>query len=296
MDATEQYFLKQATGFLNRSIAKYRLRLALKRLGARVLGVIAPSVEGDSLPPVTVLIVSYNTMLATELTLRTLRQHTRYPNYDIWVVENGSTDGSLEVLREMQEEFGYTLIESKEAKQHAHWLDYAMQHVETPYWVAVDSDMLFLGQDWLYDIIIRLESDPDLYLVGCEPVPGGVGVEPVGGKIVEAGEHVATWLFGARTSLRDSIPYSFAFYKAGINDATGLERVFDSGGKILAEMRKQGIRYDYMPVSFRTKYYHYGSLSWAFDYNMPERYRELKALQLQDIERLVCALRRTSLT
>ena len=48
-----------------------------------------------------------------------------------------------------------------------------------------------------------------------------------------------------------------------------------------------------MPRSFRLKYHHFGSLSWAFNYDVPTAYRELKTRQLQDIERRVRVLRRS---
>lgn len=277
---------------MNRLIAKYRIKLAAKRVGAGILSAVATPAPASS-PPVTLLVVSYNTRYATELALRSLQRHTRYPNYEIWVVENGSTDGSLEALRPLRDELGFRLIESPDPKLHAHWLDYAMTHVGTPYWFAVDSDLLFLGRDWLADMVATFEADPHLYLVGGEAVPGGVGVEPVGGKTVESGEHVSTWLFGVRASLRERVTSSFAFHKAGVNPETGLERVYDSGGKILADMRDRGLRYGYMPRPFRLKYHHYGSLSWAFSYDVPAPYRELKTRQLRDIERRVRALRRS---
>lgn len=269
---------------MNRVIVKYRLKLLMKRAAAGVLGLGAPAPPRDA-PAVTLYVVSYNTRHATELSLRSMRRYTRYPNYSIQVIENGSKDGSLEALRELRDELGFDLVESREPRLHAHWLDHALQTAATPFWFAVDSDLALLGHDWLSDMMRRFEADPGLFLVGAEAVPGGVGVEPVGGKKVEAGEHVSTWLFGVRSGLREHVGSSFAFHVEGIDPESGLERVYDSGGKLLSDMRERGLRYGYMPVWFLAKYYHFGSLSWAFNYEIPADRRDLKAFQLSDIER-----------
>jgi len=268
---------------MNRAIVRYRVKLLLKRAAAGALSLRAPRVDRGA-PAVTVYVVSYNTRAATELAIRTLRRHTRYPNYTLRVIENGSTDGSLEALRTLKAELGFELLEAEAPHLHAHWLDYALRETATPYWFAVDSDLVLLGRDWLADMMVRFMADRDLYLVGAEQVPGGVGVEPVGGKTVDAGEHVSTWLFGVRTDLRLLVDTSFAFHHGGTDAETGIERVFDSGGKLLFDMRERGLRYGFMPAWYLAKYYHFGQLSWAFNYDIPDERRALKVFQLAQIE------------
>jgi len=52
-------------------------------------------------PKVSIIVVSYNTISHTRLCLESLLRHTGYPNYEVIVVDNGSTDGSTVLLAGM---------------------------------------------------------------------------------------------------------------------------------------------------------------------------------------------------
>ena len=150
---------------MNRTILKYHATIAAKRLASRLLS--SHSCANDA-PAVTVFISSLNTRYPLELALRSLTAMTAYPNYRIVVGENASTDGSAEFLRDAAAEFPLTVIKSEIPKLHSQWLDELSQTVETPYWVAVDSDMLFTARDWLSDLIRVMQDDPDLYVLAAE--------------------------------------------------------------------------------------------------------------------------------
>jgi hypothetical protein len=184
------------------------------------------------------------------------------------------------------------LITSPRARLHSEWLDEMFRTVDTPYWFAVDSDMLFLGRDWLADMLSVMERRPDLYLLAAEPrEPRLHFVEPVSGEVIDLAEAPSTWLFCVRTSLRDRLQTSFAFHKDGVNPETGNLRCSDTGGKLLADMRANGLRYAYMPAWYRWKYHHFGSLSWGAAAAGDDPQVGWKRFQLDDIERRVMNLR-----
>lgn len=56
----------------------------------------------ESLPPVTIVILTWNGLAYTRRCLETLRANTSHDNYHILVVDNGSTDGTQEFLKEEQ--------------------------------------------------------------------------------------------------------------------------------------------------------------------------------------------------
>lgn len=67
-------------------------------------------VESAGLPPVVVAVVSWNTRDLLRECLRSLAPDVRDGLADVWVIDNGSTDGSRELVREQFP--GVTLIES----------------------------------------------------------------------------------------------------------------------------------------------------------------------------------------
>lgn len=62
-----------------------------------------------SLPLVTVIIASYNHAPYIEASVRSVLQQT-YGNIELLVVDDGSTDGSVELLRALQAEAGFDLV------------------------------------------------------------------------------------------------------------------------------------------------------------------------------------------
>jgi len=278
-----------------RSIMAYRVRMALKGLRAAQAAREHPPTPLASTPPVTLFISSFNTRYPLELTIRTLRRYTAYPDYRLWIADNASTDGSREYLQTLAKEMpNVRLILNDAPRAHGDWLDEVYRTVDTELWFAVDSDMLFLGSDWLHDMVAAFVNDPTLYILSGEPKPGSPGVREPYGNIVDTGDTPSTWLFGIRTSLRDKVDASFGFYKAGINEATGNLLCYDTGGWLLHNAREQGLRDAVMPEWFRDKWHHFGSLSWTLgDGAMAgdARYQRVKRFQLRDIERRTLAFR-----
>jgi hypothetical protein len=266
-------------------VGGYRTRLLLKRA-------VAPAVARGRPrrlkyePAVTVFISSMNTRGALELTIRSLMRNTSYSNYRIWVVDNASTDGSYEYLQSLEGNLLVTVTRSSCARPHGEWLDEVMSSMSTPYWVAVDSDMLFLGRDWLSDLISAMEADPEMYLLSSEqrrPVPGFI--EPVSGETIDLGEAPATWLFCVRTSLRDRVQSSFLFCVDHVDQITGRKSCYDTGGKLLADMRNVHLRYAYMPRWYMWKYHHFGSMSWGGIADPRSVRSRFKSYQARDIRR-----------
>ena len=50
---------------------------------------------------VTIIILTWNGLAYTKRCLETLRERTTFPDYEVVVVDNGSTDGTVEYLRSL---------------------------------------------------------------------------------------------------------------------------------------------------------------------------------------------------
>jgi glycosyltransferase involved in cell wall biosynthesis len=228
--------------------------------------------------------VNMNNRHALQLTIESFRKRTRYSNYELWVVDNCSTDGAREYLESLQGTFPMRLILAEKPRSHSEWLDWAFENIQTPLWVGMDNDIYFLGADWLADLVRRMVQDPDLYLLGGEHLMPMLNyVEPVGNELINVGERFSAYLFCVRTSLRDQLRTSFAFYKMPREEGK-LLTCLDTGGKLMADMAERKLTFAFMPRWFRWKWHHIGNLTWVFNHTVNDQVRDLKLYQLRDIQ------------
>jgi glycosyltransferase involved in cell wall biosynthesis len=277
--------------------AGYRIaRYHLQMLSKRILSAYSSGPTVDRLaetPAVTVFITNINNRFPLELTLRTLIRHTEYPNYRILVADNGSTDGSIEMVQGMiEDDAPIRLIDHGQPRPQHEWYDYMAAHVETPLWVGMHEDLMFIDGDWLVELVFMMEKRPDLLLLGGEYFPPSIGqTEPVSKEVVNLMESLSTWIFCARSELRDYVDTSFSFYKRWSEEA-GRTILYDQGGKLIEDLRSAGLGFDCMPPHYTRKYQHVANISWAFKYDMEEAQRKFKLHQLSDVKRRVRRLQR----
>jgi len=269
-------------------IARYQGTLLVKRLRAPFSS--GPTVEDlDDTPPVTVFITSLNNRSALELALRTLMAHTAYPNYQILVADKASTDGSVEMVQGLIEQGAPIRLLAHKSPAPLQHESYEMMAatVDTPLWVGMHEDMMFLADDWLVDLVYEMQTRPELLILGGEYVPPRSNfTEPVGKKVVDLMEPLSTWLFCARADLRNHSDTPFAFHKQW-SEERGRPILYDQGGRLIEDLREAGLGVGYMPPSYRNKYQHVSNLSWAFKNGIDDAVRRFKKHQIADIERRV---------
>ena len=88
---------------------------------------------------VTVLIPVYNSKDYIKETVESIKKQKYCGDIYINIIDDGSTDGSLELLKEMNEDPNITIIESSHIGK-ASALNKGLQHVKTDYTITVDSD------------------------------------------------------------------------------------------------------------------------------------------------------------
>ncbi len=264
---------------MNRRIAREAITLVTKTRMARLISHIGCRLR-PPIPTVTVFVICTNNREPVELTLRSLRATTRYPKCNLVVIDNASTDGSSEFLRDLSENWGFELVQSEKARAHHEWCDWMFRTASTDYWVHVHDDMFFLASDWLGDMIALLERQPRLYLLG-QRTRKILGYREPYGSIIDLDESLVTCLFAVRTSLRDRVTTSFAFWAGERDPVSGRQRCYDEGGRLLADMSAMGLSFLALPWWHLLKWHHFGSLSWGRQFQQTEEYYEFKEYQVR---------------
>jgi hypothetical protein len=245
-----------------RKLALYRWRIGVRKATSPVLGcslVASPSQR----PPVTLFISSWNTVASLKLTLDTIGKTADYSNYRLLVADGGSTDGSLELLERYQalSSRPVRVIRSAVPLSHQEWLDVAAAQMDTPYWVAIDSDMCFIGRSWLGDLVDRMERDCGLYLLAAGRKPSTSYTSRVTGELVPTAPSFTSWLFCVRTSLWGALDAPSFGYDELVLPGGDDRVIYDTGAVLLAQMMERGLGHAFMPRRFRMKYFHYGSMT-----------------------------------
>lgn len=118
------------------------------------------SVDSQSLPSVTILVPAFNEALIIERTIDNLLQ-LDYPNYDIIVVDDGSTDQTFDLVKQRAElEDKLSVYHIKNSKR-AGALNYGLTKTNAEFLVCTDADSL-LDQQSIRVAIRRLMQNENL--------------------------------------------------------------------------------------------------------------------------------------
>jgi GT2 family glycosyltransferase len=91
-----------------------------------------PTGDGAGGASVAAVTVSYNTRELTALLLWSLRTIVRWPELEIVVVDNGSRDGSAQLLAEAERGGVCTLLANPGNRQHGPGLSQGISHLAAP--------------------------------------------------------------------------------------------------------------------------------------------------------------------
>ena len=126
--------------------------------------------ESEGCPSVSIVIVNFNSKELLRRCLLTLLD-TNYSNYEVVVVDNGSTDGTLTV---MEASFGsdsrVTFVRKPENVGHAEGCNIGAKMTAGRYIVFLDSDMQFDSKDWLAELVNVMENDDSIGLAQAKIV------------------------------------------------------------------------------------------------------------------------------
>jgi cellulose synthase/poly-beta-1,6-N-acetylglucosamine synthase-like glycosyltransferase len=128
----------------------------------------------DQYPPISIIVPAYNEEVTIQKCLDTLLQ-LDYPQYDIIVVDDGSTDQTLDLVQSYANPKVKIISQPNQGKAHA--LNTGIKHVENEFIVTVDADTT-LHKDALQHIAKRFSTDLQLGAIA-----GNVKVDPEPGLL-----------------------------------------------------------------------------------------------------------------
>jgi len=132
--------------------------------------VVSVSGKDGGCPSVSIIIVNFN---GKELLKRCLTSllTTNYPNFEIIIVDNASTDGSAESIKQA---FGscphIKIVENHENLGHAEGCNIGARVTEGRYLVFLDSDTELKAEDWLWELVKVMEIDESIGLAQAKVV------------------------------------------------------------------------------------------------------------------------------
>ncbi len=126
-------------------------------------------------PRISVVVVTYNNLELTKACLNSLDEQTGYSNFEIIVVDNASSDGSPDYLREWASKGGNRrLILNEDNRGFAAGNNQGLAVADGDYLVLLNNDT-YVTPGWLRTLYRHLERDPTLGIIG--PVTNNIGNE-----------------------------------------------------------------------------------------------------------------------
>lgn len=150
-----------------------RLRQRYERDDAPRVEPRAPGGSPGTQPMVSIIMLSWNRREYLARSLRYFAQTIDYPAYELIVVDNGSTDGSVELLRRAVDEGVVTrLVLSPVNLGIARGYNVGFAHADpaTEFWVKLDSDILVLSSGWLHEFVRIFREDERVGLLALHQV------------------------------------------------------------------------------------------------------------------------------
>ncbi len=128
------------------------------------------SEKGEGCPSVSIIVVNFNGKKLLKPCLKSLLT-TNYPNFEIIVVDNASTDGSVESIKKLFGSCPYVkIVENRENLGHAEGCNIGARVAKGRYLVFLDSDTELKAEDWLWELVKVMESDESIGLAQAKVV------------------------------------------------------------------------------------------------------------------------------
>lgn len=120
---------------------------------------------------VSIIVLNWNGEELIEGCLSSIVENTDSPDYEIIVVDNGSTDGSLDIIEKKFPQV--RLIKNKENMGFSYGNNQAFEMSDGDYVFLLNNDSRILEKNWLTELLKIAESDRRVAVVGCSlNVPG----------------------------------------------------------------------------------------------------------------------------
>lgn len=121
-------------------------------------------------PKITICIPHWQVKHYVTLCLRSIRKYSEKYNIQVIVVDNGSTDESLDYLRSLS----WILLLERPEERHTNWplnvftaWDYGLKHATGDFYITMHTDVFVKSEDWLDPMLDEITSRSDVGAAGA---------------------------------------------------------------------------------------------------------------------------------
>jgi polysaccharide pyruvyl transferase CsaB len=270
--------IAEALGESGSELAERRRAFAREHTWQKRYEALAPSVR-NTFPKASIIIVTFNNLHLSRLCVESLYARTEWPNFEVIVVDNASTDGTPQYLKEVEERFpNLSVILNESNLGFAAANNIGLKRAEGHYLTLLNNDTV-VSRGWLSSLIRHLAADDGIGLIG--PTTNEIGNEA---KVPVEYESLTAMPSWAAEFVRDNdgrtfdIPMLAMFcvmMRRGVLDAVGfLDEQFSVGMFEDDDYSKRVRERGYKIVCTRDSYiHHFGRAS--FKLLGDDRYREI---------------------
>src|SRR5262245_35880859 len=153
-----------------------RRQFAANQTWAHRVAALTERIQATEVPLVSVVLVTYNNLALTKQSLESLNAPTTlYPRYEVIVVDNASTDGTVAFLEKWQEGRSDTrILLNADNRGFAAGNNQGLSVARGEYFVLLNNDTV-VTSGWLGTLVRHLQRDPTIGLIG--PVTNNIGNE-----------------------------------------------------------------------------------------------------------------------
>ena len=113
-------------------------------------------------PLISIVMLNYNGLKYLKRTIPPILK-LDYPNYEFIIIDNGSTDGSIEFIKNFKE---IKLIKSPKLREKNFACNYAIDRAKGEFIFLMDNDALITQKDLLKDLIIFYKNNNNVGVIG----------------------------------------------------------------------------------------------------------------------------------
>ncbi len=148
-------------------------------------------------------------------------------------------------------------------RKHAEWLDLWIARCPTRYAVFSDSDVEYLGADWLADLVAKATTTDAALVCARMQWPPDSFVHPVTGAARKLAPRPTPWLQMLDVDqVRGRVDASFRYRDVEDPEAFGGKIAYDVGAAYFAALEAAGLTWAEMPEAWQPKFRHFGGLTW----------------------------------
>lgn len=135
---------------------------------------------GGETPKVSIVIPSKDHVEVLGVCLRSIREKTAYKNYEILVVDNGSSEENRQKTEKLQEEIGFSYIYEPMEFNFSRMCNLGVKHAKGSYILLLNDDMEVIGEEWLFRLLTQAMQE-HVAAVGAKLIyPGTDIIQHVG--------------------------------------------------------------------------------------------------------------------